>query len=439
MHLDYRSVIFTCSLLTFLVALLMGAYALTLRPRRPEIQAWAAAYALLIAGSILMVLRDVIPDFFSILLGNICLIGFLIAIRVGIFFIRGLKPRWPLVIAGLVLIVLWFGYFSLIAPSLPPRFYFYNCFIAVVALWSAGSIARRPEPGLAAVSRIAAAMLAVIGLSGIARIAFALCLGLPSDLMESANWDSIAQALQVAASCILGFSLISLRAESLNAELAAAVGDRELLVREMAHRTKNDLALVDSLISLEQDSLEAARSDCGGSAARQLDALRDRIRCMSEAHERLSLSEELGSVRLDGYLEAVAEGLPRRAGVAVERDFAAVEAPFTLAAPLGLVMNELAVNALKYAFPEGREGKIRLALRFAGDGAPGGAEYRLEVSDDGIGTKWPPERPGLGSMIVESFAKQIEGKLGYSFEGGSSFCLSFSLPRSDKGRSLPKP
>jgi two-component sensor histidine kinase len=145
---------------------------------------------------------------------------------------------------------------------------------------------------------------------------------------------------------------------------------------------------------------------------------------MARAHERLSLSKELGSVRLDEYLEAVAEGLPSRPGVLVQRDFAAAEVPFSLASPLGLVMNELATNALKYAFPEGRVGKISLALRVERKGDE--KKLRLEGADDGVGTSWPPKKPGLGFVIVESFAKQLDGRLDYSSAGGSSFSLSLA-------------
>jgi two-component sensor histidine kinase len=430
MRLDFRSVVFSCSLLTALVALLLGVYVLTLRRRSPEILAWAVAYGLLAFGAGLVVLRDNIPIVLSVVVSNVFLCGFIVAVRFGIYFFLGRKPRWGWAIAGLGAILAWTSYFSLVSPSLPARFYAYNSFLGVVALWSAASLASKPGPGLAAVSRIGASLLALLGIAGILRIVLALALGLPGDLMAQASWDSLVQVAQAVAVCALAFSLMLLRTEGLNAELAQAVRDRELLVREMAHRTKNDLSLVDSLISLEEDALSALLAGADESIIRvgeeRLDALRERIRCMARAHERLSLSAELGAIRLDEYLGAVADGLPNRPGIVVERDFAVAEVPFALASPLGLVMNELAVNALKYAFPGGRGGRLSLALRAEGEGAE--RKLRLDVADDGIGTSWPPENPGLGSMIVESFAKKIGGRLDFSRKEGSAFSLSFAPP-----------
>lgn len=251
-----------------------------------------------------------------------------------------------------------------------------------------------------------------------------------ADLLASGSWDAVMLALNGGVAATLSIALILLHLSVLNEGLAAAARDRELLVREMAHRTKNDLSLVDSLVSIEQQSRAAA--DPAGSA--RLEALRDRIRCLSQAHDRLSHSEEPGMVMLEEYLEVIAEGLPRRDGVSVVIRFARVAAPFSYAAPLGLAMNELATNALKYAFPEGRGGTISLSLR-AADPADGRTLAELEVRDDGVGTRWPPEKPGLGTMIVQSFASKVDASIGYSFEGGSVFRLGFSLPnRSDRGR-----
>jgi two-component sensor histidine kinase len=426
MRLDFRSVILACNLLIFFVALLLWIYALTLKRRSPEILAWASAYGAIVVGTLLIILRNSIPVFFSIVLSNLAIVASMVAVRVGVLLFRGRRPRWRLVSIGLAVLFLWACYFTFAEPSLPARFYFYNSCIAGVALWNAITLARRPGPELAVVSRIAASMQALLGLASLSRIVLALAFGLPGDLMAASTWDSILQLLMGLAACILAFSLILMRAERLNAELARAVLDRELLVREMAHRTKNDLALVDSLISLEQGVIEAAGDPSSEKGIDRLDALRERIRCMGRAHERLSMSKELGTIRLDEYLDAVAEGLPSRLGVEVKRDFAAAEVPFSMAAPLGLVMNELAVNALKHAFPEGRRGKLGLELRIEAEAGEG--RLRLEVSDDGVGAAWPPARPGLGSMIVESFAAQLGGRLDYSSEGGSRFVLSFAVP-----------
>jgi two-component sensor histidine kinase len=123
----------------------------------------------------------------------------------------------------------------------------------------------------------------------------------------------------------------------------------------------------------------------------------------------------------------IASSLPARPGIEIERDFKPTTASFGLAAPLGLAMNELATNALKHAFADGERGTLRLSLWT--EAAEGGAVAAvLEVRDDGKGASWPPERPGLGSLIIESFAGKLGGRVDYSFEGGSVFRLSFAIP-----------
>jgi hypothetical protein len=141
----------------------------------------------------------------------------------------------------------------------------------------------------------------------------------------------------------------------------------------------------------------------------------DGIVAMGEAHDRLSLSSQQGTIRLDQYLAAVLGGLPRKGTVRMELELAPTEAPFALAVPLGLILHELATNALKYAFPGDRPGLLRVALRRIGE------TIRLELSDDGVGTEWPPRSPGLGTVIVESMVQKLGAELSRLGEGGSVF------------------
>ena len=214
----------------------------------------------------------------------------------------------------------------------------------------------------------------------------------------------------------LALSLLFLHSSRLMLELAGAADDKELLFREMAHRTKNDLALVDSFIALEQ-----GLSDSEAEAAR-FDALRERIRCLAEAHSLLSKSDVSGRVGIDLYLDAIAKDLARRDGIRLELDFDKFETDFPLAVNLGLIMNELATNSLKHAFPDGRPGTLRLGLAHKGQRAT------LAVSDDGIGTSWPPAKEGLGVAIVKALVAKIEGSLEFADEGGSAWRIDFPLP-----------
>ncbi len=416
------------AILLLLSTILVVGFALVVKPRRRELVAWALGYAALMAGVGLFALRGIVPDFISIVLANMLILSFFPLIAVGGDFFRGRKPRYFLVAIGAAAAFLWFLWFGVLQPSYPPRFWFYNLFVAAASVLGALSIARGARPSFRAVSRIAAALLACLAAVNLSRLYFGFA-GLPEDIMDSESWEGAIQSMAGFLVIVLSFTLLILHERRENDELAASARERELLVREISHRTKNDLAMVDSLISLELDALEAREPASPGIARvlSRLESLRSRIMCLSEAHDRLSRSDSPGKVRLDEYLDVIASALPAREGVAVERAFDRVEAGFALAAPLGLALNELATNALKHAFPEGKGGTVRISLRSV-PSEGGGAKATLEVRDDGVGALWPSEKPGLGSTIVESFARKLGGKLEYSNDGGSVFSLRFELP-----------
>jgi two-component sensor histidine kinase len=416
------------AVLLLLSTILAGGFALVVKPRRREIVWWAHAYAALFLGVCLFGLRGLIPDFLSIVAANTLIISFFACVVLGIDCFRGRKPRYWLLAATAGIAFAWFLAFGLVWPSLPYRFVAYSVSIAALSIVGAVSIIGGAGGGARAVQAIAVGILSCVALLNLSRLYFGSG-GLPEDIMDAATWEGLIQAASGTLVTILCFTLLLMHERRENQELARAARDKELLVREMAHRTKNDLALVDSLISLERDALISGdrRDERGEGIADRLEALRDRIRCVSDAHDRLSRSEDLGVIRLDGYLEAIASSLPARPGIEVERDFDPAVASFGLAAPLGLAMNELATNALKHAFPEGSGGRVRISFKTrAAEG--GGVAAILEVRDDGKGASWPLERPGLGAMIVESFARKLGGDLDYAFDGGSVFTLSFVIP-----------
>jgi two-component sensor histidine kinase len=359
-----------------------------------------------------------VPDLLSIVVGNALVLEAPIFILAGIRRLRGKPSPWQLFAISGAATFLWFGYFSFVHASMMARLAYYNIDFAAFFALAAAEMARKPTTGLKAISWIIASLLYVVATADLVRLALAVSRGSPGDLMLTWRAESILLIVAGVAMSALAIGFIVLHFLMLNQELAATARDRSLLLREMAHRTKNDLLLVDSLISIDQDKVADEDPPSGA----RLASLRGRIRCVAQAHEELSRSESPGRIRLDEYLESIAQGLLGHDSIRVERDFQKATGPFSLAAPLGLVMNELATNAIKYAFPDGKSGRIALALRIQGRG-----RAELEVKDDGIGTKWPPDRQGLGTVIVQSFAEKIDGTITYSREGGSVFKLSFNL------------
>ncbi|MGD0283644.1 MAG: PAS domain S-box protein, partial [Dissulfurispiraceae bacterium] len=162
--------------------------------------------------------------------------------------------------------------------------------------------------------------------------------------------------------------------------LRKTIKERETLLRELYHRTKNNMNTISSLINLQTASLY------GDEIAIQLFRdLQDRIMSMALVHERLYKSKDLSNVRLKDYVSDLANTLI--SGYKINRDKFSLRLDIedlTLSIdtliPCGLIINELMTNSLKYAFADGREGQIRIKGQLTA-----GSEIQLVYSDNGIG------------------------------------------------------
>ncbi|WP_230531087.1 sensor histidine kinase [Microvirga roseola] len=189
-----------------------------------------------------------------------------------------------------------------------------------------------------------------------------------------------------------------------NKRLAAAEQERDLLLREAGHRMKNDLATLTALVRLQERAVQdqTARSVLASTA--------DRIHVLSRVHERLRLGEGVNAVinvsdfitELCDDLKAAVIGLrPIVMRIETERCWLTQERSVAI----GLIINELVTNSLKYAFPEERSGTI--SVRFSREGD----RFRLVVVDDGVGmSPQEPNKPsGLGQRLVRSMTAQLGG------------------------------
>jgi PAS domain S-box-containing protein len=178
--------------------------------------------------------------------------------------------------------------------------------------------------------------------------------------------------------------------------LRSSLREKEVLLREVHHRVKNNMQIVSSLFNLQAGYTTS--EECRGI----LKEGQTRIRSMGLVHEKLYKSRDLSKIDLAGYIQSLAAHLfhvylvnPEQ--VRMETEFEDVSVDINSAVPCGLILNELISNALKHAFPEGRTGVIKIGLRRG----PGGA-VELRVADDGVGL---PE--GLNFRKAESFGLQI--------------------------------
>ena len=210
------------------------------------------------------------------------------------------------------------------------------------------------------------------------------------------------------------------------ARLTAAVAQGRVLLREVHHRVKNNLQVVSSLLSLQ-----AGRHP--DPVVREVFAESQvRIRAMALLHELLHHGEDGGRLDLAAYLEALTRHLYRAYGVDPDRvvpelALDAVDLDLDAAHPCGLLVTELASNALKYAFPGDRAGTLTVRLAAAGDG-----QAALTVADDGVGLPAGLDyrhSEGLGFQLVLALTDQLGGRIDLSPHPGTRFTIRFRTSR----------
>ncbi|WP_207478602.1 sensor histidine kinase [Arenibaculum pallidiluteum] len=180
--------------------------------------------------------------------------------------------------------------------------------------------------------------------------------------------------------------------------------EREIMIRELGHRVRNDLHAMLALLSL------AERQDREGfvEMSRQL---RQRISVISRVYDRLVLREREAAVWSKEFIEGLVEDLRQSMvglrPVVVLASADDVSLAMRCATAIGLIVNELVTNAFKYAFPDGRQGRIAVTF-FMVDGMP-----TLVVEDDGVGMNpdAAPKGTGLGTQLVRQLAAQNQGTL----------------------------
>jgi len=178
---------------------------------------------------------------------------------------------------------------------------------------------------------------------------------------------------------------------------------KAIQLEELAHRIKNDLATVGSLLRLQARSLEK------GPARDALKSATVRLNVIAQVHQRLRQTDgDLAVVDMAAYLEDLSRGLGdllrdvRPIALRVSSD--PIVLPSNQAVSVGLIVNELATNAFKYAFPDGEGGTVDIVLRGDAD------NLMIVVEDNGAGC--PPDAgEGVGSRLIKLMAAQFNGSV----------------------------
>ncbi len=203
---------------------------------------------------------------------------------------------------------------------------------------------------------------------------------------------------------ITGVGMVLIYFERTRDDLAAAVRERETLFREVHHRVKNNLQIVNGLLELQKSAAPGV--------TRSLLTVQSRVASMSLLHEQLYRSGGLAAVDSTDYLDELVERVAvtlstESLSIDVNRQIDSIVLPMDVAIPLGLIVNELMSNAAKHAFAGRSSGAITVGLARAPS-----RKAVLSVEDNGVGFTEPPRTSeGVGWQLVRSLSEQIGGSV----------------------------
>ncbi len=215
--------------------------------------------------------------------------------------------------------------------------------------------------------------------------------------------------------------------EQAEQRIKESLQEKELLLSEIHHRVKNNLQIISSLLNLQARRVKDPRAQ---------DVIKEsqgKIKSMALMHQKLYQSRDFAHIDFCDYLKDLVHSLAgtyagnaRSIGFKVNCD--QVTASIDTAIPSGLIVHELVINSIKYAFPEGRTGEVTVSCRIVND------NYVLAVADDGIGLSKgidPAHPTTLGLELVNTLVKQLDGTLEWNIKKGTLFIITFPLKPSE--------
>ncbi|MBN1223977.1 MAG: PAS domain S-box protein [Candidatus Aminicenantes bacterium] len=205
-------------------------------------------------------------------------------------------------------------------------------------------------------------------------------------------------------------------------QLKALLKEKELLIKEVYHRVKNNMQLIDSILSLQSGYVKDKST---------LEVFRDtrsRIKTMTSLHKKLYQSDDLASVNCRKYIQDLTHELYRSyelsgKNIALRTDIGDDSLSVSKAIPCALIVNELVSNSFKHAFPEGQQGEVGVVMH-----KDDGCVFHLTVKDTGIGLPDDLDilkTDTLGMQLVTSLVEQLNGSLEVDGKSGTSYRVTF--------------
>lgn len=206
-----------------------------------------------------------------------------------------------------------------------------------------------------------------------------------------------------------------------NIDLQELVKEKELLMKEMHHRVKNNLQLIQNLLESQSSALDAT-------SLQAIQNSRGRLYAMTLIHQKLYMSENVTLINLSSYLmdlvNYVIDSFGGAEGIRFELSVNNVTLLVNQAIPVAIIVNEAITNALKYAFPDQRAGTISLRLTENSEG-----RIHLLISDDGIGLPdglAPDRKTSMGLRLIKGLCRELKGKLDIRGSGGTGISVVFT-------------
>lgn len=240
-------------------------------------------------------------------------------------------------------------------------------------------------------------------------------------IQYSFGFEVASDGPRVIVNILAGFFVVLL-AELFRSTIRQALSDRELLLRELEHRVKNNFASVASMLRLQMrqnpndDTVNAVLQSAVG-----------RVESYALVNSFLYRnSRYTGSIQMNAYLaelcHSLEQSIPANMPVTVEHDFEELSLPRDRAIVFGLLLNEIITNAVKHAFKEGQRGMVKANLKFTGP-----QQAVLEIADDGKGFKETNNAVSVGLKLVSALATQADADLAIETNAsGTKFAFAFS-------------
>jgi len=213
-------------------------------------------------------------------------------------------------------------------------------------------------------------------------------------------------------------------------KLRKSLNEKELLLREVHHRVKNNMQIVSSILKLQQHFTNNQE------AFELLRKSYQRVRSMSMIHEKLYQNKDFEAIDFSEYVSNLIKIISsaykeESAKLKIVNDIEHIFLNINIAIPCGLIVNELVTNCIKHAFPDEKLGTIHIAMQ---EQSPG--QYEMKITDDGVGlpSDITPENPQtMGLQIVDSLSRQLKSKVEYCSEQGTCFKFNFRDDHVDLG------